>query len=118
MYVLRRVRLPLPGASGVTSYYMLTGVLLTLVWLALRGLAPTGGLTRSFHYPLGPGDQPAPAQNCRNPAAEERAVDVALAFLDELRRVDLQRLGTRLEPPNGFWSGRSNVRGRRAATPR
>ena len=86
MHALRRVRLPLPGASGVMWHYILAGVLLTLVWLLVRGLAPAGGLTRSFHYPLAPAANPLRLDIARIPAAEERAADVDLAFLDELRR--------------------------------
>ena len=86
MHALWRVRVPLPGASGVTSHYILAGVLLTLVWLLVRGLAPAGGLTRSFHYPLAPAANPLRLDIARIPAAEERAADVDLAFLDELRR--------------------------------
>ena len=86
MHALWRVRVPLPGASGVTSLYILAGVLLTLVWLLVRGLAPAGGLTRSFHYPLAPAANPLRLDIARIPAAEERAADVDLAFLDELRR--------------------------------
>ena len=86
MHALRRVRLPLAGASGVMWHYMLAGVLLTLVWFLVRGLAPAGGLTRSFHYPLAPAANPLRLDIARVPAAEERAADVDLAFLDELRR--------------------------------
>ncbi len=86
MHALGRVRLPLPRASGVTSHYILAGVLLTLVWLLARGLAPAGGLTRSFHYPLAPAANPLRLDVAMIPAAEEWAADVDLAFLDELRR--------------------------------
>ena len=84
MHALGRVRLPLPGASGVTSHCILAGVLLTLVWLLARGLAPAGGLTRNFHYPLSPAANPVRLDIASVPAAEERAADVDLAFLDEL----------------------------------
>ena len=84
MRALGRVRLPLPGTSAVTSHYILAGVLLTLVWLLVRGLAPAGGLTRSFHYPLSPAANPLRLDIARVPVAEERAADVELAFLDEL----------------------------------
>ena len=86
MHALGRVRLRHPGASGVTSHYILAGVLLTLVWLLVRGLAPAGGLTRNFHYPLAPAANPLRLDVARIPASEERAADVDLAFLDEFRR--------------------------------
>ncbi len=86
MHAPRRIRLPLPGPSRFTSHYILAGVLLTLVWLLLRGLAPAGGLTRSFHYPLAPETDPLRFNTARTPAAEEAAADVDLAFLDEFRR--------------------------------
>ena len=84
MRALGRVRLPLPGTSAVTSHYILAGVLLTLVWFLVRGLAPAGGLTRSFHYPLSPAANPLRLDIARVPVAEERAADIDLAFLDEL----------------------------------
>ncbi len=84
MRALGRVRLPLPGTSAVTSHYILAGVLLTLVWFLVRGLAPAGGLTRSFHYPLSPAANPLRLDIARVPVAEERAANIDLAFLDEL----------------------------------
>ena len=86
MHALRRIRLPLPGASPFTSHYIVAGVLLTLVWLLVRGLAPAGGLTRSFHYPLAPEADPLRFDTARIPAAEEPAAAVDLAFLDEFPR--------------------------------
>ncbi|MCY3843855.1 MAG: sulfatase-like hydrolase/transferase [Acidobacteria bacterium] len=86
MHALRRIRFPLPGASPFTSYIIVAGVLLTLVWLLVRGLAPAGGLTRSFHYPLAPEANPLRFDTARIPAAGEPAADVDLAFLDEFRR--------------------------------
>ena len=86
MQALRRIRLPLLGASRFPSHYIVAGVLLTFVWLLVRSLAPAGGLTRSFHYPLAPGADPLQFDVARIPAVEERAPDIDLAFLDELGR--------------------------------
>ena len=79
-------RLPLPGVSGVGSRYLLAGVLLTLVWLLARSLAPAGGLTRSYFYPLAPTANPLGLNIAAVPVVEEWTADVDLAFLDELAR--------------------------------
>ena len=86
MHALRRIRLRLSGASPFTSHYIVAGVLLTLAWLLVRGLAPAGGLTRGFHYPLAPEADPLRFDTASIPAAEEPAADVDLAFLDEFPR--------------------------------
>ena len=86
MQALRRIRLPLLGASRFPSHYVVAGVLLGFVWLLVRGLAPAGGLTRSFHYPLAPAADPLRFDVARVPAVEERTPDIDLTFLDELGR--------------------------------
>ena len=34
------------------ALYLTGAVLLTLVWLLARSVAPAGGLTRSYYYPV------------------------------------------------------------------
>ena len=66
-----------PRLRGAGSWYLTGAVSLTIVCLLAPVLAPTPGLTRSYHYPLG------------NPDAtvvEERITSVDLAFIDAQSR--------------------------------
>ncbi|MCY4658374.1 MAG: hypothetical protein OXF93_00985 [Acidobacteria bacterium] len=81
-----RRRFRLPVARGGWAPVLAAAVVLTLVWLVARSLAPAGGLTRSYHYPL-PRDADPLALDVRDlPAIEEAAAGVDLDFLDPLGR--------------------------------
>ena len=81
-----RRRFRFPVARGGGAAFLAAAVVLTLVWLLARSLAPAGGLTRSYHYPL-PRDADPLALDVRDlPAIEEAAAGVDLDFLDPLGR--------------------------------
>ena len=67
------------GALRVSSWYLSGAVLLTVLWLLARGLAPATGLTRSYYYPVGPATLPL---------IEEKVATIDLAFVDEQDRPD------------------------------
>ena len=74
----------IPGASHLASRYLVGAVLLTLVWLLARSLAPAGGLTRSFYYRL-PSDANPLALDLRTMTVVEDSADgVDLSFLDDI----------------------------------
>ena len=79
MTVDRRLR------SGA-SRYVAGAVLLTLLWLLARSLAPTGGLTRSYYYPLPRDADPVALAVSASPVFEDRSAAVDLAFLDRQGR--------------------------------
>ena len=58
-------------------------VLLTLVWLLVRSLAPASGLTRSLYYPLPRDANPLALDVRMMLPVEDSADSVDLAFLDE-----------------------------------
>ena len=81
-----RRRLRLPVSRGGWAPVLAAAVAVTLVRLLARSLAPEGGLTRSFHYPLPRSANPLALEVRDLPATEEAAGGVDLDFLDELRR--------------------------------
>lgn len=76
------------SALGRRTWFGAGAAVLTLVWLLARSLAPTGGLVRTYYYPvpLGANPLPLPLDVRGVPAVEERAGGVDLDFLDELGR--------------------------------
>ena len=59
----------------IGSWYLLGAVSLTALWLAAAGLAPEGGLTRSYWYPAD--------DALTEPVIDEHITAVDLAFIDE-----------------------------------
>ena len=86
MRTLKRFRFRLRRLSSPAGLYLTVAVLLTLVWLLARSLAPAGGLTRSYYYPLPRGAKPRALETRMLPVVEEPAAGVDLAFLEELDR--------------------------------
>lgn len=81
-----RLRLRLAASFGARTGYLAGAVLLTLVWLLARALAPEVGLIRSF-YPLPRQANPLSLDVAGLPAMTEAAAGVDLAFLDEPGRL-------------------------------
>ena len=69
-----------------SSRYVAGAALLTLLWLLTRTLAPTGGLTRSYYYPLPRAANPLALDLATSAGVHEEAAGVDLAFLDERGR--------------------------------
>ena len=84
MRPLQRFRLRRPSRFG--EWYLAGAILLTLAWLLARSLAPAGGLTRSYYYPLPRDANPRALDTRTLPVVEEPAAGVDLAFLEELHR--------------------------------
>ena len=66
--------------------YLTAAVVLTLLWLITRTLAPTGGLTRSYYYPLPRDANPLALDLATSAGVHEAAADVDLDFLAERGR--------------------------------
>lgn len=81
-----RFRFRLAASFGPRTGYLVGAVLLTLVWLLARALAPEVGLIRSF-YPLPRQANPLSLDVAGLPAMTEAAAGVDLAFLDEPGRL-------------------------------
>ena len=73
----------IPRASHLASRYLVGAVLLTLVWLLARSLAPAGGITRSFYYRLASDANPLAIDVRTMTVVEDSADGLDLAFLDE-----------------------------------
>ena len=82
---LRRARSAMANGPARVAF-LATAVVLTLVWLLARGLAPTGGLSRSYYYPLPRDANPLALDLATTSGVHEEASLVDLAFLAERGR--------------------------------